>query len=204
MIVGDAFQMVAENLAGIDLVESAGIAPCEIGLTFAVVESRAIGRDRHDDVVRAIIKMLGELDRGDDVRQPGNADIVELADQFRIDLPPPAEVTAAAFAAEQQVERVAGGIRHADNDIGIHHVVDQRDMLVADPLDVVLAMAVVEHGRAFDRLDRSNLAAVQRLEAIAGAERSRRPAGTNEGSQPIVLMLVLRWPNTRSNALPVQ
>src|SRR6185503_5820428 len=118
----------------------------------------------------------------------GNTDIVEPADQFGIDLPPPAEVTATTFAAEQQVERIAGGIRYADNDIRIHDVVDQRDMLVADPLDVVLAMAVVEHGRAFNRLHRGNLAAVQRLEAITGAERSRRPAGTDEGSQPIILM----------------
>jgi hypothetical protein len=45
--------------------------------------------------------MLGKLDRGDDVRQPGNADIVELANQIRIKPPPPTEVTAAARAAEQ-------------------------------------------------------------------------------------------------------
>ena len=101
VIVGDALQVVAENLAGIDLVESAGITPREVALTFAVVQGRAIGRDRHNDIVRAIVEMLGKLDRGDDVRQPGNADIVELANQIRIDLPPPAEVTAAAFAAEQ-------------------------------------------------------------------------------------------------------
>src|SRR3954469_11723692 len=189
VIVGDAFQMVTESLPGIDLVESAGITPCEIGLTFALVESRAVGGDRHDDVVWAIFKMLGELDGGDDVRQPGNTDIVELAYQFRIDLPPPAEVSAAALAAEQQVERIAGGMRHADNDIGIHDVVDERDMLVADPLDVVLAMAVVEHGRTFDRFDRGNLAAVQRLEAITGAERSCRPAGTDKGSEPVVPVL---------------
>src|SRR4029077_10548611 len=38
VIVGDAFQMVAENLTRIDLIESAGVTPGEIGLTFAVVE----------------------------------------------------------------------------------------------------------------------------------------------------------------------
>ena len=38
VIVGDAFQMAAENLTGIDLIESAGITPREIGLTLAVVE----------------------------------------------------------------------------------------------------------------------------------------------------------------------
>src|ERR1044072_6364761 len=63
-------------------------------------------------------------------------------------------------------------------------------MLVADPLNVVLAMAVVEHGRALDRLHRGNLAAMQRLEAVAGAERSRRPAGTDEGAKTIVRMLL--------------
>src|SRR4029077_20947038 len=108
--------------------------------------------------------------------------------QFRIDLPSPADVTATAFAAEQQVESVARRIRAPDHDIGIHHVVNERDVLVADPLDVVLAVAVVEHGRAFDRLDRGNLAAMQRLEGIAGGKLSCRPTGTDEGSQPIVLM----------------
>jgi len=31
---------------------------------------------------------------------------------------------------------------------------------------------------------------MQRLEAIAGGKRSCRPTGTDEGSQPIVLMLM--------------
>src|SRR4029078_7682400 len=108
VIVGDAFKVMAENLAGIDLIESGGIAPREIGLTFAIVKGRTIGRDRHDDVIRAIVEMLGELDGRDDCSPPGNADIVELTDEIRVDLPPPAEVTAAAFAAEQQIECIAG------------------------------------------------------------------------------------------------
>ena len=69
MIVGDAFHVPAENLARIDLVESVGIAPREIALAFAAVHRGAVGRDRHHDVIRTIVEMLGELDGGDDVRQ---------------------------------------------------------------------------------------------------------------------------------------
>src|SRR4029079_18675785 len=100
VIVADAFKVMAENLAGIDLIESRGIAPGEIGLTFAIVKGRAVRSDCHDDVVRAIVEMLCELDGRDDVSQSGNADIIELTHEIRVDLPPSAEIAAAAFGAE--------------------------------------------------------------------------------------------------------
>ena len=59
------------------------------------------------------------------------------------------EIVAAALVAEQQIERIARRIRHRDHDVGIHDVVDEWNVLVADALDVVLAVAVAEHGRAF-------------------------------------------------------
>ena len=55
-------------------------------LALAAIERRAIGRDRHDHVVGAVVEMLGELDRGDDVGKPGNADVVEGGDQARVEL----------------------------------------------------------------------------------------------------------------------
>jgi len=65
VIVHDAFQMAAEDLAGIDLVESVPIPARQKSLSFAGVEQRAIGRHRHDHIVSAEIKMLGDLYRGD-------------------------------------------------------------------------------------------------------------------------------------------
>ena len=58
----------------------------------------------------------------------------------------------------------------AGHDVGVHHVVDQRDVLVADPLDVVLAEAVAEHRRALERLDRDD----QRRRSAPSGSRRRR------------------------------
>src|SRR5208283_996354 len=50
---------------------------------------------------------------------------------------------------------------------------DVRDVLVADPLDVVLAIAVVEEGRALRRLDRDDARSLLLLEPVARRERPR-------------------------------
>ena len=57
-------------------------------------------------------------------------------------------------------------------DSGVGDVVDQRDVLVADALDVVLTETVVEHRRAFERLDRHDLRSVFVLQVVACSERS--------------------------------
>src|SRR5947207_2044606 len=51
VIVHDAFQMAAEDLAGIDLIESVPIPARQKSLSFAGVEQRAIGRHCHDHIV---------------------------------------------------------------------------------------------------------------------------------------------------------
>ena len=129
--------------------------------------------------------MLGELDRGDDVGKSRDADVVELAHDLRIDLAPPRQVGAPGIAAEEQVERVARVVRHADHDVGVHHVVDQRDVLVADALDVVLAIAVLEHGRTFERLDGGDLRAVPLLELVAGGDRAGRAGRRDKAGKPM-------------------
>ena len=95
VVVGNAFEVPAEDLSGIDLVESLRIAPLVVGAPFAVVHRCAVSRHRHDHIVWAQIEVPGELDGGDDVGQSGDAEVVELADESRIDLPPASEVAAA-------------------------------------------------------------------------------------------------------------
>ena len=51
--------------------------------------------------------MLGELDGGYDISEPGNANVVELPHERRIDLAAAGQIATTDFAAEQQVQRIA-------------------------------------------------------------------------------------------------
>ena len=91
---------------------------------------------------------------------------------------------AGRLGAEQHVEPVGRAVGDRERHVGVHHVVDQRDVLVADPLDVVLAEAVAEQGRALERLDGDGQRAVTLLEVVAGRDRAGRAGRGNERPQP--------------------
>src|SRR5262249_12084628 len=103
---------------------------------------------------------LGDLYRGDNIREPRDADIVEGTHHIRVDLAPSDHVAAPDIAAEQQIERVAGQIGYADDEVGVHDVVDQRTMLVADTLDFALLITSARHGRASAGFGRDDFRAV--------------------------------------------
>ena len=97
-----------------------------------------------------------------------------------------ARYCAAGRAVEQHVEVVGGTIADRAHDVGVHHVVDQRDVLVADALDVVLTEPVLEHRRALERLDGDDPRAVLVLQPVAGGDRAGRTGGRHERGQPQV------------------
>ena len=78
---------------------------------------------------------------------------------------------------------VGGPVTDGGDDVGVVDIVDERDVLVAYALDVVLAEAVVEHRRAFERLDGDDPGAVIVLQAVTGAQGAGRARGGDEGAQ---------------------
>ncbi len=104
VIVHDTFQVAAEDLAGVDLVESIPIAARQKAASFAGIEQRAVGRHRHDHVVGVEIKMFGDLYGGDDIGKPRDADVVEGSHHIRVDLSPPRQIAAPDIASEQEIE----------------------------------------------------------------------------------------------------
>ena len=66
----------------------------------------------------------------------------ERARQLRRHAQPPRQIVAARVGVEHGIEPVGRLVADADHQIGVHDVVDQRHVLVADALDVVLAVAV--------------------------------------------------------------
>ncbi len=69
-------------------------------------------------------------------------------------MPPIDQITLALGVIEQQVQTVAAAVRYSHHQVGVHHVVNQRNVLVANALDVVLSKAVGEQRRTLCRFDR--------------------------------------------------
>src|SRR5262249_57677566 len=105
VIVHDAFQVAAEDLAGVDLVESVAIAAGQKGAALTGVKQRAVGRHRHDHVVGVKIKIFGDLYGGDDIGKSRDANVVEGSHHIRVDLSPPRQIAAPDIAAKQEIER---------------------------------------------------------------------------------------------------
>ena len=60
---------------------------------------------------------------------------------------------------------------------------NERNVFVADALDVVFAVAVLQHGRTLERFHRANGCAEQILQAIAGGDGAGRTRGAGERRQ---------------------
>ena len=184
MVDAGARHRTPPGLAGADRVEAVAEIARRRLAHFAAIHFRAVGRDREHDVVGAEIEIFRQLHRGDDVADAGDAEGAEPGDQSGIDAAPLDEVLAALVGVEERQQRVGRVIADADDDVGVHDVVDQRHVLVADALDVVLAEAVHEQGRAFDRLDRRDPRAERALQMVAGRDRSRRAGRRDESGEP--------------------
>ena len=153
-------------------VVAVGVVVSEILLALAVVELRAIGRHRDDDIVATEAAILGDRDGGECVGDRRVAHVHEHVDERRFEPDPIDEMGLACIGVEQGVERVGRTVADGDDVVGVHHVVDQRHVFVADALDVVIAEAVLQHRRAFERFDCDDAAAVGVLEIVARPEGS--------------------------------
>ena len=124
----------------------------------------------------------------------------QLLEHGRGHAAPAGEVRAADVGAEQDAEPVGRAVGDRERDVGVHHVVDQRDVLVADPLDVVLAEAVAEHRRALERLDGDDQRAVALLQVVAGGDRPGRAGRRDERAQPQLRLLAPAATRRRARA----
>ena len=177
--------MLADKFGAQDVRHLARVVPAlEIARQLAAIERSAIGRHRHDHVVRSQPVVLGELDGADDIGKARQPEILERAQQRRLDSQPFRHVGTADVGVEYRVEPVRRLVRNADHHVGVHDVVNERHMLVADALDVVLAVAVHEQRRALDGFHHRNPRAVPRLEIIAGRQRSRGTRRRHVAGQP--------------------
>ena len=137
MIGGGAGQVLAEGLAGRDLVEAVRKGPGQSLAAFTLVHHGAIGRDRDHRVVGAKVEIFGELDCRQHIADARQAQRIERADECRVDATSLNQIVTANIGVEQQVEAVGRGLGNRRDEVGVHHVVDERHVLVADALDIV-------------------------------------------------------------------
>jgi hypothetical protein len=98
------------------------------------------------------------------------------------------EVIATDLVIKQKIQSIAGGVGYRDHDIRVHHIVNERNVLVPDTLDVVLAIAVVEHRWAFKRFDSRDPGAVQFLEPIASRDGAGRSGRRDKSRQAVIFV----------------
>ncbi len=109
--------------------------------------------------------------------------MLELGNQGGVEPELVGQVLPPDLGLEHQVELIGHLVADGDHDIGVVHVVDQRDVFVADALDVVLAKAVLEHRRTLERFDSHDLGAELRLEVVACSNRSGRTGSRDEAAR---------------------
>ena len=159
--------------------------------------SRRVRRHRHDGVVLSEPQPARGLDRAEDVADPADAEerretvrgLSQAASRGQ-------EVAAHRLAHELEAQQ-AFLVVDAHHGVQVRHVVDPRDVLVADPLDGVPAVAVARERRALDRLEADDARPEARLQGVAGRDRARRPHGRDERGRPAGCRASRRPPRPR-------
>ena len=180
--------VLAEGFGGVDGVELAVEIACEAEVFFGAVHAGAVGGDGHDDVILSEIHVFGGLDGGEDVGDGGESEVFEALDEFGFHAAAVDEVVASGVGVVEGEGVVGGLVGEAKDEVGVHDVVDEGDVFVADALDVVIAESVVEECRAFEGLDRDGFGAVVVLEVVARADGAGGTGGGDEGAEFGVLV----------------
>ena len=96
------------------------------------------------------------------------------------------EVTAPLLQVPQHAEAIRGAIGHRGRHVGVHDVVDQRDVLVPDALDVVLAEPVQQHRGTLPGLHGHHQGSQALLQVVARGNGPSRAGRRRERPQPKV------------------
>ena len=173
VVGGDRAKMLSKHFGSVGGGELTLEALGQCLASFAWIQVGAVGGNGDECIVGAVATQLGNLDGCNHVADCRETKMLEhLQDVLRYTFAF-MQIAQTFVGVEQHVEFVSSAIRNVDDQIGIHHVVDERNVFVADALDVVLAITVLEHGRALQRFDSTNCGAEQILQAIARGDCAR-------------------------------
>ena len=182
------FRVFAERFGGVEHIEFAVEIAVDDEFFFGAIHAGAVGGDGHDDVVFAEFHILRCLDGREDVGDRREAEVFEAVDEFFFDAAARGEVFATGFGVIEGEGVVGGFVGERQDEVGVHDVVNEWDVFVADALDVVIAEAVVAERRAFEGFDGDGLGSVCFFEEVASADGACRTRRRDEGTQFRVLV----------------
>ena len=191
----------AEDLGGVDARRSrratAGRRLRSLGYSAAPSVATVITRSSSGPRPSSLAVLIAASDVADR-RQP---EVPKRADDVVGDAPA-SELEPAVVGVEQHVELVGRAIADRRDDVGVHHVVDQRDVLVADALDVVLAEPVLAASSG-TRAPRRRRSACRAAPSGGRRRRSCRPTRWRRRRRPARSSGCAAATRTRASARPV-
>jgi len=155
-----------------------------------LVHDSRVGQDGADDIVLGQLIILGHLDAAQDVGDAGNAHPGQLLNELIGEAEGFLQVLLAVGGVEQAEQSLAVLVVDVDDHVGVSHIVDPGDVLVADAFDAVAAEAVLKDGRALERFADGELQArIAFLEQIARGHRAGGAGGEAGASQNLAGLL---------------
>ena len=153
-------------------------------LDTGLVHDSGVGQHGAHHVVLGQLVVLGHLDAAQDVGDTGDAQPGHLLDFLIGHTQLVLHVLLALGGVEQAQQALAVLVVDGDGHIGVLHVVDPGDVLVADTLDAVAAKAVIQDGGALQGLAHGQLqvgiALLQQITGGHGAGGAGGKAGAGE------------------------
>ena len=149
-----------------------------------LIHGGGVGEDGAHHVVLGELIVLGHLDAAQDVGDAGDAQPGHLLDLLVAHTQFVLHVGLAVLGVEQAQQALGILVVDGDGHVGVLHVVDPGDVLVADALDAVAAEAVVQDGGALQGLAHGQLqvgiALLQQVTGGHGASGTGGEAGAGE------------------------
>ena len=153
-------------------------------LDTAAVHTGRVGQHGAEDIVLGQLIVLCHLNAAQHVGDAGDTQPSQLLDERIVQTKLVLQICLTICGVEQAQQTLGVLIVDGDSHIGILHVVDPGDVLIADTLDAVTAEAVVKDGGALQCFTNTQLhGGIQILQTIAcahGAGRAGGEAGTSQ------------------------
>ena len=150
------------------------------------VHGRRVGEHGHHHIMGGELVILGHLHAAEHVGNATDAHPGQLLQGLGVHTGLLGQIPQALLLGEEPQQPLGVLVVDVDDHVGVLHVVNPGDVLVADALNAVVAEAVVQDGGALEGLAHRQLhAGVDLLQVVAAADGARAAAGEAGAGEPV-------------------